>query len=642
MKTGETWKDWTIESVIGEGSFGKVYKVVRHEFGHTYESALKIIRIPQSMAEESAIRSESVSDDRVREYFRSVMEDVVGEITMMSELRGSSNIVSYEDHSVEEIPDAFGWNICIRMELLTPLAEHINEKGFCIRDVVKIGIDICRALEVCRQNSIIHRDIKPENIFCSKLGYYKLGDFGIARQMEKTSTAMSKKGTFSYIAPEVYKGEPYDATVDIYSLGLVLYRFLNNNRPVFLPPFPDAIHYSDKEAALTRRMQGEALPAPCNAGERLSQIIVKACAYEPKDRYESPQAMRQDLESILETESDQLLDRPAIPIRTREETSDSFVDTEPVSLVFNTVVADHKEKKEEQEEQEHHEVQEDREYHEDQEHHEPHEDEPAKAGEAGIFHRPGPWILIAACIAVLCLGIGGYRYYHHEVPQIVGETTTSAEDSLKEAGLVYEETGREFSDDIDRNCIKSQAVQPGEKVKKGTTIQVVVSRGAAIKAPDLKGKSKKKAKTELEKKKLSLAVGKKKYSDTVKKGAVISQKPKAGTECEEGTVITVVLSKGIEQVKVPDVIGMSQEDAVAAIEKAKLQANVVSEYSSSVASGNICAQSVEANEKIDKNSTVTISVSIGARPTYHSSGGSSKKKSSGGGKKKSNDGWADM
>ena len=155
------------------------------------------------------------------------------------------------------------------------------------------------ALELCQRYNIIHRDIKPENIFVSDTGDFKLGDFGIARTVEKTTSGLSKKGTYTYMAPEVYKGEAYGSTVDIYSLGIVLYRLLNGNRTPFLPAAPAPITHADRENALARRFSGSPLPAPSHAEGRLAEIVQKACAYDPRERYSSPMQMRQELESIL-------------------------------------------------------------------------------------------------------------------------------------------------------------------------------------------------------------------------------------------------------------------------------------------------------------------------------------------------------
>ena len=294
---------WHIVRELGEGSFGKVFEIERRDFGGTYKAALKAITIPQSQSEVKDILASGMDEQSVTSYFRGFVEEMIAEFVLMSKLKGHSNIVSYEDHDVIQHAEGIGWDIFIRMELLTPLLDYTRKSDLSRSDVIKLGIDICKALEVCRKNNIIHRDIKPQNIFISDLGDFKLGDFGIARTVEKTMGGLSKKGTYHYMAPEVFKSEPYGASVDIYSLGIVLYRFMNNNRLPFFPPFPSPIKFSDSDAALARRMKGETIPAPANADDALSQVILKACAYSPKDRYLSPSDMRRDLEALLDGRS---------------------------------------------------------------------------------------------------------------------------------------------------------------------------------------------------------------------------------------------------------------------------------------------------------------------------------------------------
>ena len=294
---------WHIVRELGEGSFGKVFEIERRDFGGTYKAALKAITIPQSQSEVKDILASGMDEQSVTSYFRGFVEEMIAEFVLMSKLKGHSNIVSYEDHDVIQHAEGIGWDIFIRMELLTPLLDYTRKSDLSRSDVIKLGIDICKALEVCRKNNIIHRDIKPQNIFISDLGDFKLGDFGIARTVEKTMGGLSKKGTYHYMAPEVFKSEPYGASVDIYSLGIVLYRFMNNNRLPFFPPFPSPIKFSDSDAALARRMKGETIPAPANADEALSQVILKACAYSPEDRYLSPSDMRRDLEALLDGRS---------------------------------------------------------------------------------------------------------------------------------------------------------------------------------------------------------------------------------------------------------------------------------------------------------------------------------------------------
>ena len=293
------WGAWHVDSLIGEGSFGKVYKVRRVEFGNTYHSAVKLITIPQNEADIRQIRGEGMSDASIKSYFHAFVADIIQEINLMSEFRGNSNIVSFEDHKVIEKSDGIGWDILIRMELLTSLTEHITKKPLAQDDVIKLGIHICRALELCAAHNAIHRDIKPDNIFVSKYGDYKLGDFGVARQIERTSSGMSKKGTYTYMAPEVFTGQEYGACVDIYSLGIVMYRFLNQNRTPFLPDFPSAITPKDRDNALNRRMKGEPLAPIKGIRTELNSVVLRACEFDRKKRFASPTEMREALEELL-------------------------------------------------------------------------------------------------------------------------------------------------------------------------------------------------------------------------------------------------------------------------------------------------------------------------------------------------------
>lgn len=294
-----TWPGWENVGLLGEGSFGKVYKIKREEYGQVYEAALKVITIPASQSDVKAAYEEGMDEESVTKYFHSFVEDIVAEFALMSQLKGNSHIVSYEDHMVVQHEEGVGWDILIRMELLATLPDHGKKHPLTEEDVIRLGIHMCHALELCRKRGIIHRDIKPENIFVSRDGDFKLGDFGVARVAEKTVTVMSRKGTYNYMAPEVFKSEKYGYAADICSLGLVLYRYLNDNRTPFLPAYPQPLTYSDREQALEKRMSGEPMPAPAHGSEGLQAVVLKACAYRAEDRYESPEEMRRALEALL-------------------------------------------------------------------------------------------------------------------------------------------------------------------------------------------------------------------------------------------------------------------------------------------------------------------------------------------------------
>ena len=301
---------WKICRKLGQGSYGAVYEIQQEDFGNVYKAALKVITVPQSEMEIQSVLAEGMTLPQAEKYFYSVVEDIVRESAIMSRLKGTGNIVSYEDHTVIRHSDGIGWDILIRMELLHPLLLYVYQHPMARRDIIKLGIDICKALELCQRYNIIHRDIKPENIFISDNGDYKLGDFGIARTIERTTSGLSKKGTYSYMAPEVYAGREYGFSVDTYSLGLVLYRMLNKNRGPFLPQPPEAITFSSREQALVRRISGEPLPCPFYGEGRLGEIVLKACAFDPKERYSSPQQLRQELEAILYKAQDAALIYP--------------------------------------------------------------------------------------------------------------------------------------------------------------------------------------------------------------------------------------------------------------------------------------------------------------------------------------------
>lgn len=290
---------WYITKQIGEGSYGRVYIIERHELGQTYRSALKAITVPGSPDEIKSAMSDGMTREDVTGYYKNVANNIISEFILMSKLKGNSHIVSYEDHIIIEHEDDIGWDILIRMELLTPLIELTAQSQMKESEVIKLGVDLCKALELCRRYDIIHRDIKPENIFISANGDYKIGDFGVAKTIEKTKMGLSRKGTYMYMAPEIYSSRPYGPTVDIYSLGIVMYKLLNENRLPFLPEYPKPIAPIDKEEALHMRLKGTDIPEPKNGSRRLRQIVLKACAYKPEDRYESAEEMRRDLENLL-------------------------------------------------------------------------------------------------------------------------------------------------------------------------------------------------------------------------------------------------------------------------------------------------------------------------------------------------------
>lgn len=292
----QVFDGWTIVREIGEGSYGKVFEVCKEKGGIAVTSALKVIRIPRSPSDVREIRAQGMDEQSVTMYFHGFVEKLLREITIMSQLKSHPNIVSYEDHDLQTHAGDFGWDILIRMELLTPLHEYMTDHPMNAAEVRKLGIDLCSALIFCEKKSILHRDIKPSNIFVSPTGQFKLGDFGVAKVAER-SVGTARQGTESYMAPEVYLSRPYGPSVDIYSLGIVLFQLMNGGRLPFYPPAGQLIGASDRDRALARRMSGEPLPQPANAGQEFTAIIQKACAFDPAKRYRTAADMLDHLEN---------------------------------------------------------------------------------------------------------------------------------------------------------------------------------------------------------------------------------------------------------------------------------------------------------------------------------------------------------
>ena len=290
------WPGWETVRLIGRGSFGAVYEIERDVFGHKEKAALKVITIPQSDSDIEELYDSGYDEASVTETFKSHLEGIVNEYSLMREMNGAANVVNCDDFRIVAHDDNIGWEIFIKMELLTPLTKALDRQPSDAQ-VIQIAKDMCRALILCKKYGIIHRDIKPQNIFVSKNGDYKLGDFGIAKTIEKTSGG-TKIGTYKYMAPEVYNNQPYNLTADIYSLGLVLHWLLNERRSPFMPLPPAPAVATQEDEARAKRFNGIPIPAPAHGSEGLKRIVLKACAFDPKDRYQSAEEMLRALETI--------------------------------------------------------------------------------------------------------------------------------------------------------------------------------------------------------------------------------------------------------------------------------------------------------------------------------------------------------
>ena len=285
------WDGWKPVRSLGRGSFGEVYEIERQTAGKTDKAALKIISIRADMIYD--VYGSKYDENTARRLCEERLRSITNEYNIMRELRGNPYVVRCDGMKVVGHRDGIGCDVYIMMELLTPLQEIWKRRDVTEDDAVRLGEDICRALMALEQHHIIHRDIKPQNILVTDSGTHKLGDFGTARSFEHTTSA-TMAGTETYMAPEVVFRKKYGRDVDTYSLGLVIYRMLNNGQLPFLKP--DVIPTADeRERSLQRRLQGEPLPAPAAGSAPLKAVVLKACSYDRKNRYSSAKAMLDDL-----------------------------------------------------------------------------------------------------------------------------------------------------------------------------------------------------------------------------------------------------------------------------------------------------------------------------------------------------------
>ena len=298
------WDKWQVDELIGQGVFGQVYRISYQEYGSKYTSAVKIISIVDDDLYGEAAPSIQNNARTLKRYSKELIQSLVNEVNILYSLSGHSNVLGYHDHKIIKHKDKKNWDILIRMEYAKPFSKYLTEKRMSMESIIELGIDLCTALDICHKHGIIHRDIKDENIFISDDNVFKLGDFGIAMKLSKNLRTAAMRGTPNFMAPEVYRGGNYDASVDIYSLGIVMYRLLNHGRMLFLPHYPEPIQADDISQSLQRRMTGEPFQNPDQADELLAAVIKKACAYESENRYQSPIEMKRDLERVLVSLSD--------------------------------------------------------------------------------------------------------------------------------------------------------------------------------------------------------------------------------------------------------------------------------------------------------------------------------------------------
>ncbi len=466
----------------------------------------------------------------------------------------------------------------IVMELIQgkTLKEIIVEEGGPLpwKWSVNVAIQIASALEMAHKNNIIHRDIKPHNIIITEDGVAKVTDFGIAKAVSNsTITAFGTTiGSVHYFSPEHARGGYTDAKSDIYSLGVVMYEMVTGKVP-FDADTPVSV-------ALKHMQEDPVPPIELNPHlpEAVNKIILKALKKDPMLRYQTATELLQDLKMALKNPSGDFVD---------DADFDPTAKTQRISTQDVEKMQKDSRKKEDN-----------------------------KFVKFIKNHKVLSSFI--GLILLFCIAFGGTMLVLNvtnpkevEMPNIVGLSKEEAQQRIEGAKLKFEVSSEEYNTDVEENHIISQDptyVEGYNKVKEGSTVKVVVSKGTEkTKVPKVAGMSKDDAISAIENAKLKAEIVEEK-SKKVQEGYVISQETDANTEVNAGETVKIHVSTGTEKATVPGVVGKSQDEAKKALQDLGFVVTVTNAEDSSKENGVVLKQSLDEGKTVEKGSAIAITV----------------------------------
>jgi len=415
----------------------------------------------------------------------------------------------------------------------------------------EIAAQVLAALAASHRGGLIHRDIKPENVIVGIDGTVKVTDFGIARAVEGATSTGELFGTVAYVAPEQVRGGSVDQRADIYSTGCLLYELLTG-----APPFE-----GDTAAVLYRRLHESISPPSMSVPEarHLDRVVLTSTAIEMESRYPSAEQMRSELKEASAAYGP----APDLSELTYEVTDEVKLDSADT-----------------------------------------------------IAGKPMPparkrrrWIAPVAVLFALAIGFAVY-FRPSQVPAMIGLQVDEAAAKVSAQDFEVKRSVR-FADDPAGTVVGSDP-DPGKWLIRGGTVTLVVSAGPPVTdAPDVKNLTLEEAKTKIVES--GLTVGKVAYQHDAKaKDTVLAQDPAPG-RVRRGDPVNLVVSSGPEIVEVPSV----KEKPVAEAEQILRDAGLVpsrTEVFNDAPSGTVMDQSPQPGTKVDKGTSVKLTVSKGPAP----------------------------
>ncbi len=259
---------------------------------------VKIISIPASQVQLDALLLTGAYEDPAdaMDYFKELADGVEKEAQLLKKLSKLEGFLPYDSWQVEPMENnQLGYDIYLISSYKRSLERFMRRNPMTHLGTINLGLDICAALAIARRAGHIYVDLKPTNIFLSENKEYRIGDLGFLDMSNLKYTSLPAKYRSEYTAPELR--DPLvtvNTTADTYALGMILYQIYNNGQ---LPEI-------DPESE-------EPLPTPVNADYEIAEIIGKACAPDPKDRYSDPMEMGQALVAYMQR--NRVTDTPIVP-----------------------------------------------------------------------------------------------------------------------------------------------------------------------------------------------------------------------------------------------------------------------------------------------------------------------------------------